>query len=113
MNTILVSIPHNRDDEQLQARLQRTFGQVSHYCRGRRLSGGPVHMAEAWLKRFAPEFLLHQSTFCLPTPGALVADILDELLSLVSRLDDPTQVKVEIVPVGQLLTETRVGSAGE
>lgn len=113
MNVIVVSMPHNHYDHNLGPGLQRAFGQVAHYCRGRRLNDGPVHMAEVRLKRFAPQYLLQHSSFCLPTPAALMADVLDDLLGMVSRLEDPSQVKVEIIAVGQLQAGACVGSAGE
>ncbi len=113
MHAVVVSLGSTEQMDMLYPRMQQAFGQIAGYRLGRRFAGGPVHIAEGRFKRLHPEYLLRAAVLLLIAPAALMVDMVDGVLDVVARLDDPTGAKVEVISLVGAPEKTAFGSAGQ
>lgn len=113
MHAVVVTLITLEQVDVLFPRLQQAFGQVALYQRGRRSAGGPIHFGEGLLRRLYPEYLLQSFVLLLMVPGALMLDVVDGVLGILARLDDPTGARVKVLDLRNQQARTMVGSAGE
>lgn len=91
---------------------QHHVGNVIRYHRGRRIAGGVRHVAESWLMRDYPECLLQPRVLLLLAESSDAQELLDEVLNLVVRQDNPNEIQVRLVALDNRKTRPSVGSSG-
>ncbi|MGI6358234.1 MAG: hypothetical protein ACOX2K_06035 [Bacillota bacterium] len=112
MQAVVVTLDSFEQASALFPQMKQAFGAVSRYQLGRRLNCGPVHIAEARLKRLHPQYLLRRAVLLVMVPLSSAMDVVDEVLGLVARMDDPCGATVELLSLQAKSSDSRVGSAG-
>ncbi|HBK85562.1 MAG TPA: hypothetical protein DDZ53_05975, partial [Firmicutes bacterium] len=92
---------------------QHHVGNVIRYHRGRRIAGGMRHVAESWLMRDYPECLLQPRVLLLLAESSNAQDLLDDVLNVVVRQDNPQEIQVRLVASENRKTKPIVGNSGD